>query len=42
MGEVVQNSTSRLTDDDRAAVAEYLQALPPIPNPDAKATQPDY
>jgi len=42
MGEVVQNSTSRLTGDDRAAIAEYLQALPPIANPEAKATQPEY
>lgn len=42
MGEVVQNSTSRLNDDDRAAIAEYLQALTPIANPAAKATQPDY
>lgn len=40
MAEVVRNSTSRLTPEDRAAIAEYLLALPPIPNPDARATQP--
>ena len=30
MGAVVQNSTSKLTDDDLAAVATYLLGLPPI------------
>lgn len=42
MGEVVENSTSRLTDEDRAAIAEYLLSQQPIANPDARATQPDY
>ncbi|MGD9743340.1 MAG: cytochrome c [Dongiaceae bacterium] len=40
MAEVVRNSTSRLTPEDRDAIAEYLLALPAIPNPDARATQP--
>jgi mono/diheme cytochrome c family protein len=42
MGEVVNNGTSRLTDEDRAAIAEYLQSQRPIANPAAPATQPDY
>jgi mono/diheme cytochrome c family protein len=42
MGEVVNNGTSRLTDADRAAIAEYLQSLPAIANSEARATQPDY
>lgn len=42
MGEVVANSTSRLTPEDRAAIIAYLRSLPPIANPDAKATQPEY
>jgi mono/diheme cytochrome c family protein len=29
MGEVVNNSTSKLTDEDRRAIAVYLKALPP-------------
>lgn len=34
MAEVVRNSTSKLTAEDRAAVAAYLQSLPPIgPSP---------
>lgn len=40
MGEVVDTSTSKLTDADRDAIAEYLLSLPPIDNPDAKATRP--
>jgi len=40
MTEVVRNSTSRFTPEDRAAVAEYLLSLPPIRNPAARATQP--
>lgn len=39
MGEVVERSTSRLTDEDRAAIAAYLQSLPAIRNPDARATK---
>lgn len=39
MGEVVEHGSSRLTDDDRAAIAAYLKSLPPIENPDAKATK---
>jgi mono/diheme cytochrome c family protein len=42
MGEVVRNSTSLLTQDDRAAIVAYLRTLPAISNPDAKATQPEY
>ena len=38
MGEVVRNGTSRLTDEDRQAIAAYLKSLPPIVNPAAKAT----
>lgn len=32
MGEVVDNATSHLTPEDLAAIAEYLLALPPLPN----------
>ncbi len=39
MGEVVEHSTSRLTDEDRDAIAAYLLSLPPIANPEAKATK---
>jgi mono/diheme cytochrome c family protein len=38
MGEVVNRGTSKLTDEDRAAIAAYLKSLPPIVNPAAKAT----
>ena len=38
MGEVV-NSTSKLTDADRQAIAVYLQSLPPVANPDVKAVK---
>jgi mono/diheme cytochrome c family protein len=38
MGEVV-NGTSKLTDADRQAIAVYLQSLPPITDPDAKAVK---
>lgn len=31
MKEVVEHSTSRLTPDDRRAIAEYVRALPPLP-----------
>jgi mono/diheme cytochrome c family protein len=30
MAEVVSHSTSRLSDDDRAAIAAYLRAVPPV------------
>jgi hypothetical protein len=40
MGEVV-NGTSKLTDADREAIAVYLQSIPPIANPDAKAAKPE-
>ncbi|MGF1631470.1 MAG: c-type cytochrome [Kiloniellaceae bacterium] len=33
MGEVIDNSTSRLTDDDLAAIAKYLKSLPPRSTP---------
>jgi mono/diheme cytochrome c family protein len=42
MGEVVQNSTSKLTDADREAIATFLLSLPPIANDKAKAAQPGY
>lgn len=32
MGEVVKNSTSKLTAADRAAIAAYLKAIPPVAN----------
>jgi mono/diheme cytochrome c family protein len=32
MGEVVKNSTSKLTDDDVRAIVTYLKALRPIAN----------
>ena len=32
MGEVVDETTSQLTDEDRAAMTEYLLSLPPIDN----------
>jgi len=37
MGEVVDRGTSKMTDADREAVATYLESLPPISNPAAKA-----
>jgi mono/diheme cytochrome c family protein len=39
MGEVVEQSTRRLSEDDLRAIAVYLESLPPIDNPEAKATQ---
>ncbi len=33
MEEVVENTTSRLTDDDRAAMAEYMLSLPALEGP---------
>jgi mono/diheme cytochrome c family protein len=39
MGEVIANSTSKMTAADRQAVATYLESLPPVPNAAAKATQ---
>jgi mono/diheme cytochrome c family protein len=39
MGEVIDRDTSKMTDADRDAVATYLQSLPPIANPAAKAIQ---
>jgi len=39
MGEVIANGTSKMTDADRDAVATYLQSLPPLSNPRAKAVQ---
>ena len=38
MGEVIDQGTSKLTDADREAVATYLESLPPVANPAAKAT----
>jgi mono/diheme cytochrome c family protein len=40
MGEVVE-TTSRLSDADRQAIAVYLESLPPLANPEAKATKAD-
>lgn len=42
MGEVVEQSTSKLTEADLEAVAAYLEAIPPVANPDARATQPGW
>jgi mono/diheme cytochrome c family protein len=36
MAEVVRNSTGRLTDDDRKAIAVYLESLPPLSGPPKK------
>jgi mono/diheme cytochrome c family protein len=33
MAEVIDDGTSHLTDTDRAAIAAYLRALPPLPGP---------
>jgi hypothetical protein len=41
MGEVVK-STSKLTPEDRAAIAAYLATLPAVANSEAKATQPEF
>jgi hypothetical protein len=32
MGEVIANSTGKLTDEDRKAIAAYLKTLPGIPS----------
>ena len=36
MGEVIANGTSKMTDQDREAVAVFLESLPPIANPDGQ------
>lgn len=41
MGEVVK-ATSKLTPEDRQAIAAYLETLPPVANPAAPATQPEF
>ena len=41
MGEVVR-ATSKLEAADRAAIAAYLASIPPIANPKARATQPEF
>jgi mono/diheme cytochrome c family protein len=33
MGDVIEDNTSHLTPEDRAAIAEYLLSLPPLPGP---------
>ena len=33
MGEVIDNSTGKLTDDDLSAIANYLKSLPPLDSP---------
>lgn len=40
MGEVIDDNTSRLTPEDRAAIAAYLQALPPLAD-QADTTHPE-
>lgn len=42
MGEVVQETTSKLTQEDRQAIAAYLMSLPPVRNDEAKATRPEF
>ena len=42
MGEVVRASTSKMTPEDRAAIAAYLRTVPAIENPAAPATQPEF
>ncbi len=42
MGEVIKRSTSKMTETDRDAVATYLESVPPISNPGAKAVQPGF
>jgi mono/diheme cytochrome c family protein len=42
MGEVIANGTSKMTDADREAVVIFLESLPPIVNPAAKAVQPGF
>ncbi len=39
MSPVVDEGTDRLSADDRRAIAVYLKSLPPLTNPDAKATR---
>jgi mono/diheme cytochrome c family protein len=39
MGEVIRNTTSKLTDDDLRAVVAYLKSLPPIDNRVTKQTR---
>ena len=41
MGEVVR-ATSKLDPADRAAIAAYLATVPPVSNPQAPATQPEF
>lgn len=40
MYEVVEKGTGKLSDEDIAAIVEYLKSVPPIDNPDAPAAQP--
>jgi mono/diheme cytochrome c family protein len=40
MAEVIGRGTRKMTDADRDAVATYLESLPAIPNPAARAIQP--
>jgi mono/diheme cytochrome c family protein len=42
MGEVVRNSTGRLSESDRQAIVAYLRSLPAIENTGAAATQPEF
>jgi hypothetical protein len=39
MYEVIEHGTSKLDNEDVAAVVEYLKSLVPIQNPDAPAAQ---
>lgn len=34
MAEVIETSTSQMSDEDRRAIAAYLKRLPPLPNPE--------
>jgi len=39
MYEVVEHGTSKLPEDDIAAIVEYLKSLPPVANLDAPSAQ---
>lgn len=40
MYEVIENGAGKLSDEDIAAIVEYLKSVPPIDNPDAPSAQP--
>jgi hypothetical protein len=39
MAEVVEQGTSKLSDEDRRAIAEYIKALAPIASPEKAARE---